>query len=441
MKSIAVPVVVLAGISFYAGFYHLLVFVRAKEDRKHLTFALTCIAVGFYDVFAAGVYNSNSVEQAAPWQRSEVITMMLSATMFMWFISDFTSRKHKKLLYIFTGYFLVSALIHAVDRSDFTWLPLDQPSIKNIVLPWGFPVTYYEMSPGIFTDVQSIITLPIFVYLVVMVVRYYKAGHKRSATPLLISMVLFWIGVFNDTFVSSGLYNFIYMLEYSFMTIIILMANSLARHIKEVSDSLQESFARIEIQAEELDAAYEATLQGWAKALELRDQETEGHSQRVVDLTLQLAQALDFSQEEIEAIHRGVLLHDIGKMAVPSDILQKPGPLSEDEWKIMRQHPVHAYELLSPIAYLQPSLHIPYCHHERWDGTGYPRGLKEEEIPLEARIFAVVDVWDALRSDRPYRTAWPETKAREYITENAGYHFDPEIVDLFFLILGESRLI
>ncbi len=435
MKSIAVPVVVLAGISFYAGFYHLLVFVRAKEDRTHLSFAITCIAVGLYDVFAALVYNSNSVEQAAPWQRSQVIMMMLSATLFMWFISDFTSQKRKTLLYIFTGYFLVSALIHVLDRSDLTWLPLDQPSIKNIILPYGFPVTYYEMSPGVFTNVQSLISLPIFIYLMVMVVRYYKEGNHKSAIPLLIAVILLWIGIFNDTLVSSGAYNFIYLLEYSFMTIIILMANSLARHIKEVTNSLQKSLARIEIQADELDLAYEATLQGWAKALELRDQETEGHSQRVVELTLKLAQALDFSKEAMESIHRGVLLHDIGKMAVPSDILSKPGPLTEDEWVIMRQHPVHAYELLSPIAYLQPSLHIPYCHHERWDGNGYPRGLKEEEIPLEARIFAVVDVWDALRSDRPYRDAWSEVKAREYIKENAGFYFDPEIVKLFFELL------
>lgn len=440
MKIIAVPVVVLAGISIYAGFYHLLVFVRAKEDKKHLTFALTCFAVGLYDVFAAGVYNANSVEQAAPWQRSEVIAMMLSAIAFLWFISDFTSQKQKIPLYIFTAYFLFSALVHVVDHSELTWLPLDNPSIKNITLPNGFEVTYYEMSPGVFTDIQSLFSLPIFIYLVVMAVRYYKAGNQKSATPLLISLILFWIGVFNDTFVSSGVYDFIYLLEYSFMTIIILMANTLARHIKEVSDSLKTSLTRIGIQAKELDSAYEATLQGWARALELRDQETEGHSKRVVDLTLKLAQALDFTQEDLEAIHRGVLLHDIGKMAVPSDILSKPGPLTDEEWVIMKQHPVHAYELLSPINYLQPSLHIPYCHHERWDGKGYPRGLKAEEIPLEARIFAVVDVWDALRSDRPYRSAWPEAKAREYIRENAGYYFDPDIVNLFFQLIGESML-
>lgn len=181
----------------------------------------------------------------------------------------------------------------------------------------------------------------------------------------------------------------------------------------------------------ELTLAYEATLEGWARALELRDFETKGHSQRVTDLTVKLARALGVEDKDLTQIYRGALLHDIGKIAVPDKILLKPGPLTPEEWVIMRQHPIYAYELLSPIAYLHPALDIPFCHHERWDGGGYPRGLQGEDIPLAARIFAVVDVWDALGNDRPYRSAWPEDKVRAYLQEQAGMQFDPKVVEVF----------
>lgn len=184
--------------------------------------------------------------------------------------------------------------------------------------------------------------------------------------------------------------------------------------------------------------AYDATLEGWAHALELRDQETEGHTRRVADLTLTLARALGIPEVELEHIRRGALLHDIGKMGVPDSILLKPGPLDECEWAIMRRHPEYARTFLSPITYLQPSLDIPYCHHEKWDGTGYPRGLKGEEIPLAARLFAVVDVWDALCSDRPYRRAWTRAQAREYLQAQSGKHFEPRIVAVFLQICGEE---
>ena len=187
----------------------------------------------------------------------------------------------------------------------------------------------------------------------------------------------------------------------------------------------------------ELTLAYDTTIEGWAQALELRDQETEGHTRRVADLTVKLAQALGISSEDLVHIRRGALLHDIGKMGIPDRILLKPGPLTEEEWEIMKKHPVYAWELLSSIRYLRPALDIPYCHHEHWDGTGYPRGLKGEEIPLSARIFAVVDVWDALTSDRPYRLAWTREKALEYIKEQAGHHFDPQIAERFLELLQE----
>ncbi len=137
------------------------------------------------------------------------------------------------------------------------------------------------------------------------------------------------------------------------------------------------------------------------------------------------------SEEEIVHIRRGALLHDIGKMGIPDSILLKPGPLTDEEWVTMRKHPQHAYDMLSPIAYLNPALDIPYCHHEKWDGSGYPRGLAGPQIPLAARIFAVVDVWDALRSDRPYRARWPEEKVREHIRSLAGTHFDPQVAEVF----------
>jgi PAS domain S-box-containing protein len=190
----------------------------------------------------------------------------------------------------------------------------------------------------------------------------------------------------------------------------------------------------------ELMLAYDATLEGWAKALELRDRQTEGHTQRVIDMTLRLAKMVGIQDEHMQHIRRGALLHDIGKMGIPDSILLKPESLTPNEWEVMRQHPVMAYELLSPINYLRPALNIPYCHHEKWDGTGYPRGLKGEEIPLPARIFAVTDVWDALTSERPYRPAWTAQDAFAYIAEQAGRYFDPSVIEAFFMLVQEQSL-
>ncbi|OGO47674.1 MAG: hypothetical protein A2Z30_01335 [Chloroflexi bacterium RBG_16_64_43] len=189
-------------------------------------------------------------------------------------------------------------------------------------------------------------------------------------------------------------------------------------------DGLQRSNA-------DLTLAYDATIEGWSRALDLRDKETEGHTQRVAQMTEQMAREMGFSETALLHIRRGALLHDIGKMGVPDTVLLKPGALTEAEWEVMRQHPVYAYELLSPIAYLAPAIDIPYAHHEKWDGSGYPRGLVGEAIPLAARVFAVIDVWDALRSDRPYRAAWPAAKALEHIRAGAGSHFDPKVVEVF----------
>jgi putative nucleotidyltransferase with HDIG domain len=188
----------------------------------------------------------------------------------------------------------------------------------------------------------------------------------------------------------------------------------------------------------QLILAYDATIEGWSHALDLRDKETEGHTQRVTEMTLRLARALGVVEDEMVHFRRGALLHDIGKMGIPDAILLKPDKLTDEEWDIMRQHPTLAHELLSPITFLRRALDIPYCHHERWDGTGYPRGLKGEQIPLAARIFAVVDVWDALRSDRPYRAGWPPEKVLAHLRELAGIHFEPRIVNVFLQILREG---
>ncbi|HLF73424.1 MAG TPA: GAF domain-containing protein [Anaerolineales bacterium] len=198
-------------------------------------------------------------------------------------------------------------------------------------------------------------------------------------------------------------------------------------------------FESLQYSNQELMQAYDTTLEGWARALELRDRETEGHTRRVTDLTLSLARYIGIRESDFVNIRRGVLLHDIGKMGVPDHILKKSGPLTEAEWDEMRQHPVYAYNLLSPITYLRGALDIPYYHHEHWDGSGYPRGLRGEQIPLAARIFAVVDVWDALTHDRPYRKAWSREKAIEYLKEVSGKHLDSQIVEVFLRMSVEDE--
>lgn len=199
-----------------------------------------------------------------------------------------------------------------------------------------------------------------------------------------------------------------------------------------------ELFRNLKQSNTELLQAYEATIEGWSKALKYRDQETEEHSVRTTRLTVDLARKMGYPAEELVYIRRGALLHDIGKVAVPDSILNKPGPLTENEWMEMKKHPVAAYEVLSPIQFLSRSLDIPYCHHERWNGTGYPRGLKGEEIPMAARIFSVIDVYDALMSDRPYRPAWPEERVIAYLREQSGIQFDPAVVVAFLSLLEKQ---
>ncbi len=199
-------------------------------------------------------------------------------------------------------------------------------------------------------------------------------------------------------------------------------------------------FANLQHSNLELSLAYDATIEGWSRALDMRDRVTEGHTRRVTEIALYLARAIGMSEADLVHMRRGILLHDMGKMGIPDTILLKKGPLTEEEWKIMRMHTQYAFEMLAPINYLRPALDIPGCHHEKWDGTGYPRGLKGEQIPLAARIFAVVDVYDALSSDRPYRKAWTKKKVVQYILDGKGKSFDPRVVDVFMSLRQDMGL-
>ena len=197
---------------------------------------------------------------------------------------------------------------------------------------------------------------------------------------------------------------------------------------KEAKDALQRAHA-------DLQEAYDKTIEGWVRALDLRDKETEGHTQRVTEMALKLAEVVGCSKDELVHIRRGALLHDMGKMGIPDEILQKPGPLTDEEWITMRLHPKLAFQMLSKIKYLEEAIIIPYYHHERWDGSGYPHKLKGEDIPLYARLFAVVDVWDALSSDRPYRKKMPHNEVIEYLQKEAGRLFDPQMVEKFISLI------
>lgn len=214
---------------------------------------------------------------------------------------------------------------------------------------------------------------------------------------------------------------------------------TLAGQASLVIDHLQ-IFEDLQRANAELLEAYDATIAGWSRAMDLRDEGTENHTRRVTELTLRLAKRLGFDSAQIVHLRRGALLHDIGKLGVPDKILSKAGRLTEAEWLIMRRHPQLAYEMLVPIEYLRPALDIPYCHHEKWDGSGYPRGLKGKQIPFVARMFMLVDVYDALTSDRPYRQAWTHEQAIDYIQEQSGQHFDPQAVESFLSLLHTGEL-
>jgi HD-GYP domain-containing protein (c-di-GMP phosphodiesterase class II) len=213
-----------------------------------------------------------------------------------------------------------------------------------------------------------------------------------------------------------------------------------AIHRMKLHEQTERLLIDLQVANRDLSLAYDTTLEGWAKALELRDKETEGHSRRVMILALQLACRMGISEPELTHFRRGILLHDIGKMGIRDHLLRKKSSLTPEEWNEMRKHPQYAYDLLHSIAYLRPALDIPYCHHEKWDGTGYPRGLRGKDIPLSARIFTIVDVYDALSNDRPYRSAWPRRQVMQYLREQSGIYFDPEVVNAFAELLNEDAI-
>jgi putative nucleotidyltransferase with HDIG domain len=198
---------------------------------------------------------------------------------------------------------------------------------------------------------------------------------------------------------------------------------------------------RLEHRNIELTQSFDITLEGWSNAVELRDPETQGHLKRVSQLATQLAAQMGIHVDQLEQIRRGALLHDIGKIGVPDHILNKSAALTAQEWEIMRRHPQYAYDILRSIPFLLPAIDIPYCHHERWDGTGYPRGLKGDQIPISARIFTVIDVWDALRSNRPYRKAWTASEAAAYMQNQSNKLFDPLVLKEFFKLMKLEDLL
>ncbi len=271
----------------------------------------------------------------------------------------------------------------------------------------------------------SIVAYPIFILCVTFLFGKRRGLLIATLLSILSLCVIYLLGVIG-VFVSRYPASLYRLAIISFLYISMAMVTWVVRDTWETN-------------LRQLSESYDLTLKGWAKALEYRDGETAGHSQRVVELAVTLARKLGIREDEIIQIQRGAILHDIGKMAIPDSILLKPGPLDKDEMKIMQQHPRLAVDMISEIPFLHSTINIPHSHHERWDGTGYPDGLKGKEIPLAARVFAVVDQWDALTSDRPYRKTWPREKVIAYLQENTGKIYDPKIVEVFLAIVQNEE--
>lgn len=284
-------------------------------------------------------------------------------------------------------------------------------------------------------------SIAIFIGALFLAASIYQSSKARAVIPKSMRNKWLFVDYFMRFFlVGYTLYLFVLVLDIPvpvdylvsivflagamYVFLVIKVSQQAIRQIRRSQDKVSQMHA-------ELEQAYESTVEGWGRALELRDNETEGHTRRVCALTMELANKFELTDKERWFLKLGVLLHDIGKMAVPDSILLSGEPLTADEKKCMEMHPLYAKNLLSGITFLEPALDIPYCHHERWDGTGYPQGLKGHDIPLGARIFAVVDVWDALISERRYHEAWDSEKVCGYIAENSGSHFDPEVVKRF----------
>jgi len=257
---------------------------------------------------------------------------------------------------------------------------------------------------------------------------------KRAAPYFSLAAILSTIGIVSLE-IQGDIHPTIGTTRFDILIPIIVLLLVATAFIWVVVGNMEKHLERVKESEAELRDTYDLTLEAWAKVLEYRDRETEGHSRRLVELSARLAHALGLSNEQITHLRRGALLHDIGKLAIPDEILLKPGALNDTERRMMEQHPVFAKQMLERVAFLQSSIDVAYSHHERWDGRGYPQGLKGEAIPLFARIFAVADQWDALTSDRPYRKAWRREEVIAYFQENTGTIFDPEIVSVFLSMI------
>ena len=275
---------------------------------------------------------------------------------------------------------------------------------------------------------SGILAYPIFIMIGVLFFG------KRATPYFSLAVIISLIGIVSLE-IKGYIHPTIGATRFDILLPIIILLLVAAAFIWVVVGNIEKHLDRVKESEAELRKNYDLTLGAWAKVLEYRDKETEGHSRRLVDLSARLAQVLMLSEAEIGHLRRGALLHDIGKMAIPDEILLKPGALNDAERRMMEKHPVYAKQMLAQVDFLQPCVAVAYSHHERWDGLGYPEGLKGEEIPLSARIFAVVDQWDALTSDRPYRKAWTREAVIAYFRENAGKIYDPEIVDVFLTII------
>jgi putative nucleotidyltransferase with HDIG domain len=275
---------------------------------------------------------------------------------------------------------------------------------------------------------SGLLAYPIFIMIGVLFFGK-RAAPYFSLAAITSTMGIVYLEIHGYIHPTIGITRFDILLP---IVILLLVA---AAFIWVVMGNIEHHIERVKESEAELRKNYDLTLESWAKMLEYRDKETEGHSRRLVELSTRLAQELGFTPEEIGHLRRGALLHDIGKLAIPDEVLLKPGALNDVERRTMEQHPAYAKQMLAQVAFLQPCIEVAYSHHERWDGLGYPQGLKGEEIPLSARIFAIVDQWDALTSDRPYRKAWTRENVIVYLQENAGKIYDPEIVNVFLKII------
>lgn len=374
--------------------------------------------------------NFRSIQEYEDFQKSRILSVILAITGIMTIpmaISNLNQQAYTAAISLFT-FSLICLLGLVLNQKKY------YRSASVLFIMAGYAVVFFNLADGGGLRDTSIVALPILTIfagllfgkiatlvctgITILLVLGFHALNLRGAISPDFTVGNSSLIIMNLILVIVGASQYVFMVFW------------------------ERNFQWVQHSEEQIREAYEQTLEGWAKALEFRDRETEGHSRRVVDLSLKLARKLHIHDEEaLNQIRQGALLHDIGKMAIPDSILLKPGPLDDEEWEEIKKHPLLAKKLLEDTPFLSSILEIPLHHHERWNGSGYPLGLKAEEIPLQARIFMVIDNWDALCSDRPYRQAWEQEKVIRYLKDNAGILFDPLVVDHFIeLIREENRL-